>query len=49
MVDMAGGRAEVQLLTPDDVVVMVREQVAKAKAKAAQGVEMQGGGIDDEA
>jgi len=31
-VDMVEGKTEVQLLTPDEVVVMVREQVAKAKA-----------------
>ena len=46
-VEMAEGRAEVQLLTPDEVVAMVREQVAKAKS--AKGVEIQGGESDDDA
>lgn len=31
-VDVAEGETKVTLLTPDEVVVMVREQVAKAKA-----------------
>lgn len=40
-VDMAEGKTEVQLLTPDEVVAMVREQVAKATA-AQQAEEGEG-------
>ena len=36
-VEMAEGRPEVQLMTPDEIVVMVREQVDKAKAAQAAG------------
>ena len=43
-VDMAEGKPEVQLMTAEEVVAMVREQVAKAKA--AQ--EMEAGGEHDE-
>ena len=46
-VEMAEGRAEMQLMTPDEVVVMVREQVAKVKA--AEGDEIQGGESDEAA
>lgn len=46
-VEVAEGRAKVQLMTPDEVVAMVREQAAKVKT--AQGVEIQGGESDDEA
>jgi hypothetical protein len=46
-VEVAEGRAEVQLMAPDEVAGMVREQVAKVKA--AQGDEIQGGEGDDEA
>jgi hypothetical protein len=44
-VEMAEGKPEITLMTPDEVIAMVREQVKKAKAaqKAA------GGGSDDEA
>jgi uncharacterized iron-regulated membrane protein len=31
-VEMAGGKAEVTLMTPDEVVAMVRQQVEQAKA-----------------
>ena len=44
-VDVAEGETKVALLTPDEVVVMVREQVAKAAA--AQQAEA-GGGESDE-
>ncbi len=44
-VDMDEGEPKVLLMTPDEVVVMVREQVAKAKA--AQQAE-DGGGESDE-
>lgn len=43
-VDMAEGKPEVQLMTAEEVVAMVREQVAKAKA--AQ--EKEAGGEHDE-
>jgi hypothetical protein len=43
-VDMAEGKPEVQLMTAEEVVAMVREQVAKAKA--AQ--ETEAGGEYDE-
>lgn len=36
-VEMAEGKAEVALLTPDEVVALVREQVEKAKAAEAAG------------
>lgn len=36
-VEMAEGRPEVQLMTPDEIVVMVREQVDKAKTAQAAG------------
>ncbi|MGD8794066.1 MAG: hypothetical protein PVF47_16055 [Anaerolineae bacterium] len=38
-VEMAEGKAEVTLMTPDEVVVLVREQVEKAKAAEAAGGE----------
>jgi len=40
-VEMAEGKPEVQLMTPEEVVAMVREQVDKAKA--AQSIEVAGG------
>lgn len=46
-VEVVEGSAKAQLMTPDEVVAMVREQVAKAKG--AQVVEIQGGESDDEA
>jgi hypothetical protein len=45
--EKAEGNAGVQLMTSDEVVAAVREQVGKAKTAA--GSEMQGGGSDDEA
>ncbi len=36
-VEMTEGKAEVTLLTPDEVVALVREQVEKAKAAQATG------------
>ena len=41
-VEMAEGKAEVTLLTPDEVVALVREQVEKAKAAEAEGGEHHG-------
>ncbi|MEJ2209421.1 MAG: hypothetical protein P8129_10340 [Anaerolineae bacterium] len=38
-VEMAEGKAEVTLLTPDEVVSLVREQVDKVKAAQAEGGE----------
>ena len=46
-IEMAEGKPEVTLMTPDEVVAMVREQVDKAKA--AQAAEATGGEGDDEA
>jgi hypothetical protein len=40
-VDMAGGKTEVTLMTSDEVVALVREQVEKARL--AQGAEATGG------
>jgi hypothetical protein len=34
-IEMAEGKPEITLMTPDEVVVMVREQVQKAKAAQA--------------
>ncbi|MGD2041955.1 MAG: hypothetical protein PVH11_14095 [Anaerolineae bacterium] len=36
-IEMAEGKPEVTLMTPDEVVTMVREQVDKAKAEAEEG------------
>ncbi len=44
-VEMAEGKPEVTLMTPDEVVAMVREQVEKAKAARASEV---AGGEQDE-
>ena len=41
-VEMAEGKAEVTLLTPDEVVTLVREQVDKAKAAQTEGGEHDG-------
>lgn len=41
-VEMAEGKAEVTLLTPDEVVTLVREQVDKAKTAQAEGGEHDG-------
>ncbi len=46
-VEIAEGKPEMQLMTPDQVVTMVREQVEKAKA--AQDMEQEGGETDGEA
>jgi hypothetical protein len=46
-IEMSEGKPEVTLMTADEVVAMVREQVDKAKA--AQAVEVTGGEGDDEA
>ena len=45
-VELAGEKPEVTLMTPDEVVTMVREQVAKAKA--APEAEEEGGEDDGE-
>ena len=45
-IEAAEGKPEVTLLTPDQVVSMIREQVDKAKA-AAQPVEIEGGESDE--
>ncbi len=45
-VELAEGKPEVTLMTPDQVVDLVREQVAKAKAAQAQD---EGGEDDGEA
>ena len=37
-VEMEQGKPEVTLLTPDEVVTMVREQVEKAKAAQSEGM-----------
>jgi hypothetical protein len=42
-IEMAEGKPEVTLMTPAEVVAMVREQVAKAKAAEVEG------GLSDEA
>jgi hypothetical protein len=44
-VEFAGEQPEVSLLTPDEVVSVVREQVDKAKA--AQEIEIEGGESDE--
>jgi hypothetical protein len=36
-IEMAEGKPEMTLMTPDEVVTMVREQVDKAKAEAEEG------------
>jgi hypothetical protein len=36
-IEMAEGKPEVTLMTPDEVVTMVREQVDKAKAETEEG------------
>ena len=41
-VEMAGEKPEVTLMTPDEVVVLIREQADKIKA-AAQAAEEEGG------
>jgi hypothetical protein len=41
-IEMAEGKAEVTLLTPDEVAILVREQVEKAKATQAAGGEHHG-------
>jgi len=46
-IEMAEGKPEVTLMTPDEVVTLIREQVDKAKA--AQAAEATGGEGDDEA
>jgi hypothetical protein len=46
-IEMAEGKPEVTLMTPDEVVAMVREQVDKARA--AQAADETGGAGDDEA
>ena len=46
-IEMAEGKPEVALMTPDEVVTMVREQVDKARA--AQADDVTGGMGDDEA
>ncbi len=44
-VEFGGEQPEVALLTPDEVVTVVREQVDKAKA--AQEIEIEGGESDE--
>ena len=44
-IEMAGGKAELQLMTPDEVVALVRGQVEKATA--TQATEIAGGENDD--
>ena len=46
-VELAEGKPEATLMTPDEVTALVREQVDKAKA--AQAVDVTGGEGDDEA
>jgi hypothetical protein len=46
-VELAEGKPEVTLMTPDEVVTMVREQVERAKT--SQAIEAEGGEGDDEA
>jgi hypothetical protein len=44
-IEMAEGKAEVTLLTPDEVVILVREQVERAKkAHATEGAGGEGDG-----
>jgi hypothetical protein len=38
-VEMAGEKPEVTLMTPDEVVTLIRDQVGKAKAAASEGGE----------
>ena len=45
-VDMAEGKTEVQLLAPDEVVALVREQVQKAQAAGA--AQATGGEYDEQ-
>ncbi|MFC2031086.1 hypothetical protein ACFLWA_10195 [Chloroflexota bacterium] len=45
--EMAEDSGGVQLMTPDEVVAVVREQVGKARAE--ESFEVQGGDSDDEA
>ena len=45
-VEMTGEKPEITLMTPDQVVVVVREQAEKIKA-AAQSAESEGGEDDD--
>jgi hypothetical protein len=44
-VEAAEGKPEVTLMTPDEVAVLIREQVQKAKA-AAESIEVEGGEDD---
>ena len=44
-VELGGEQPEVTLMTPDEVVAVVREQVDKAKA--AQEIEIEGGESDE--
>ena len=46
-IEMAEGKPEVTLMTPDEVVVMIREQVDAAKKATSE--EAAGGENDDEA
>lgn len=45
-IETGGEKPEVTLMTPDEVVVMVREQASKAQA-AAQPIEIVGGESDE--
>lgn len=50
-IELAGEKPEVTLMTPDEVVTMIREQMAAAKASAepAQATEAAGGENDGDA